>query len=96
MLNAIVKWSIAQRWLIVIVSILISLWGFRVITQIPLDVFPAFAPPQVEIQTEASGLAPEEIESLVTRSIESSINGTLGLVSLRSASALTLLVLPAL
>ncbi len=95
MLNAIVKWSIAQRWLIVIVSILISLWGFRVITQIPLDVFPAFAP-QMEIQTEASGLAPEEIESLVTRSIESSINGTPGMVSLRSASALTLLVLPAL
>jgi CzcA family heavy metal efflux pump len=87
MLNAIVKWSIAQRWLIVIASILISLWGFRVITLLPLDVFPAFAPPQVEIQTEASGLAPEEIESLVTRPIESAINGTPGLESLRSASA---------
>lgn len=87
MLNTIVKWSIAQRWLIVLASILISLWGFRVITQMPLDVFPAFAPPQVEIQVEASGLAPEEIESLVTRPIESSINGTPGLVSLRSASA---------
>lgn len=87
MLNTIVKWSIAQRWLIVLASILISLWGFRVITQMPLDVFPAFAPPQVEIQVEASGLAPLEIESLVTRPIESSINGTPGLVSLRSASA---------
>jgi CzcA family heavy metal efflux pump len=87
MLNTIVKWSIAQRWLVVLASILISLWGFRVITQMPLDVFPAFAPPQVEIQVEASGLAPEEIESLVTRPIESSINGTPGLVSLRSASA---------
>lgn len=87
MLNSIVKWSIAQRWLIVIVSILLSLWGFRVITQMPLDVFPAFAPPQVEIQTKASGLAPEEIESLVTRPIESAINGTPGLESLRSASA---------
>lgn len=53
----------------------------------PLDVFPSFAPPQVEIQTDASGLAPEEIESLVTRPIESAINGTPGLESLRSASA---------
>ena len=53
----------------------------------PLDVFPAFAPPQVEIQTEALGLAPEEVESLVTRPIESAINGTPGLESLRSASA---------
>ncbi|QLE46122.1 efflux RND transporter permease subunit (plasmid) [Nostoc sp. C052] len=88
MLNSIVKWSIAQRWLIVIASILISLWGLRVITQMPLDVFPAFAPPQVEIQVQASGLAPEEIESLVTRPIESAINGTPGLESLRSSSAI--------
>lgn len=87
MLNTIVKWSIAQRWIVVLASILVSLWGFRVLTQMPLDVFPSFAPPQVEIQTDAPGLAPEEIESLVTRPIESSINGIPGLESLRSASA---------
>ena len=87
MLNSIVKWSIAQRWLIVIASIIISLWGFRVLTQMPLDVFPAFAPPQVEIQTEAPGLAPEEVESLVTRPIESAINGTPGVETVRSSSA---------
>jgi Cu/Ag efflux pump CusA len=50
MLNSIVKWSIAQRWLVVIASIWITLWGFRVLAQMPLDVFPSFAPPQVEIQ----------------------------------------------
>jgi CzcA family heavy metal efflux pump len=87
MLNTIVRWSIAQRWLVVIASILITLWGFRVISQMPLDVFPAFAPPQVEIQTEAPGLAPEEVESLVTRPIESAINGTPGVESVRSSSA---------
>lgn len=87
MLNSIVKWSIAQRWLVVIASIIISLWGFRVLTQMPLDVFPAFAPPQVEIQTEAPGLAPEEVESLVTRPIESAINGTPGVETVRSSSA---------
>jgi CzcA family heavy metal efflux pump len=87
MLNSIVKWSISQRWLVVIISLVISIWGFRVLTQMPLDVFPNFAPPQVEIQTEAPGLAPEEVESLVTRPIESAINGTPGLAALRSASA---------
>ncbi len=90
MLNSIVKWSIAQRWLVVFASILISLWGFRVLTQMPLDVFPSFSPPQVEIMTEAPGLAPEEVESLVTRPIESTINGTPGLESLRSSSAVGL------
>ncbi|MBO3463719.1 efflux RND transporter permease subunit [Aetokthonos hydrillicola Thurmond2011] len=87
MLNNVVKWSIQQRWLVVIASIIISLWGFRVLTQMPLDVFPAFAPPQVEIQTEAPGLAPEEVESLVTRPIESAINGTPGVETVRSSSA---------
>lgn len=87
MLNAVVKWSIAQRWLVVIASILIVLWGFRVLTQMPLDVFPNFAPPQVEIQTEATGLAPEEVEALVTRPIESAINGTPGVEKVRSSSA---------
>jgi CzcA family heavy metal efflux pump len=90
MLNSIVKWSIAQRWMVVLASILISLWGFRVLTQMPLDVFPNFAPPQVEIMTEAPGLAPEEVESLVTRPIESAINGTPGLEALRSSSAVGL------
>ncbi|BAU04571.1 MULTISPECIES: efflux RND transporter permease subunit [Nostocales] len=90
MLNSIVKWSIAQRWLVVIASILISVWGFLVLTQMPLDVFPNFAPPQVEIMTEAPGLAPEEVESLVTRPIESVINGTPGLEALRSSSAVGL------
>ncbi|MBD2560622.1 MULTISPECIES: efflux RND transporter permease subunit [Nostoc] len=90
MLNSIVKWSIAQRWIVVIASVLISVWGFLVLTQMPLDVFPNFAPPQVEIMTEAPGLAPEEVESLVTRPIESVINGTPGLETLRSASAVGL------
>ncbi len=79
MLNGILKWSIAQRWLVVIGAIIVTILGIHTISQMPLDVFPNFAPPQVEIQTEAPGLAPEEVESLVTYPIESAINGTPGL-----------------
>lgn len=90
MLDLIVKWSIAQRWLVVMAAIVVSFVGFQVLTQMPLDVFPNFAPPQVEIMTEAEGLAPEEVESLVTRPIESAINGTPGIATLRSSSAVGL------
>lgn len=87
MLNSLVKWSIAQRWLVVLAALPIGLWGIRVLSQMPLDVLPDFAPPQVEIQTEAPGLAPEEVESLVTLPIESAVNGTPGITTVRSISA---------
>ncbi|MCY7336961.1 MAG: efflux RND transporter permease subunit, partial [Chamaesiphon sp.] len=87
MLNNIVRWVIDRRWLVVLATALLSLWTFYVIPQMPLDVLPAFAPPQVEIQTEAPGLAPEEVESLVTLPIESAINGTPGVNTVRSSSA---------
>jgi CzcA family heavy metal efflux pump len=87
MLSAIIKWAIARRWLVILGTIIITIWIFRTIIQMPLDVFPSFAPPQVEIQTEAPGLAPEEVESLVTLPIESAINGTPGVTAVRSSSA---------
>ena len=62
LLNAILRGSIARRWLVVVCSLLISVWGVLNVVQMPLDVFPPFAPPQVEIQTTASGLAPEQVE----------------------------------
>jgi nickel/cobalt tolerance cation efflux system protein len=87
MLSAIIKWAIARRWLVILGAIVVTLWIFQTIIQMPLDVFPSFAPPQVEIQTEAPGLAPEEVESLVTLPIESAINGTPGVTAVRSSSA---------
>lgn len=87
MLNAILKWSIVQRWLIVLGAIIVTVLGIYNLTQMPLDVFPNFAPPQVEIQTEAPGLAPEEVESLITLPVESAINGTPGVETVRSSSA---------
>jgi CzcA family heavy metal efflux pump len=87
MLNAILKWSIIQRWIVVLGAIVVTFLGVYNLTQMPLDVFPDFAPPQVEIQTEAPGLAPEEVESLVTLPIESAVNGTPGVETVRSSSA---------
>ena len=87
MLDAIIQWAIARRWLVILGTLILTLWMIRAVTQMPLDVFPSFAPPQVEVQTEAPGLAPEEVESLITLPIESAINGTPGVTTVRSASA---------
>ncbi|YAF94252.1 MAG: efflux RND transporter permease subunit [Nodularia sp. CChRGM 3473] len=87
MLNTILKWSIIQRWIVVLGAIVVTCLGVYNLTQMPLDVLPDFAPPQVEIQTEAPGLAPEEVESLITLPIESAVNGTPGVETVRSSSA---------
>jgi CzcA family heavy metal efflux pump len=87
MLNAILKGSIVQRWLVVMGAIVVTILGAYNLTQMPLDVLPDFAPPQVEIQTEAPGLAPEEVEALITLPLESAVNGTPGVETVRSSSA---------
>jgi cation efflux system protein involved in nickel and cobalt tolerance len=92
MLNAILKWSIVRRWIVVLGAILVTFLGVYNLTQMPLDVFPDFAPPQVEIQTEAPGLAPEEVETLITLPIESAVNGTPGVETVRSSSAVSISV----
>ncbi|MBW4646279.1 MAG: efflux RND transporter permease subunit [Goleter apudmare HA4340-LM2] len=92
MLNTILKWSIVQRWIVVLLAIVVTIWGTYNLTQMPLDVFPDFAPPQVEIQTEAPGLAPEEVETLITLPIESAVNGTPGVETVRSSSAVSISV----
>jgi len=60
--------------------------GARSAARAPLDVFPDFVPPSVSIQTEAPGLAPEQVEQLVTDPIERLVNASPGLASLRSES----------
>ena len=86
LLNAILRASIARRWLVVFCSLLISVWGVLNIVQMPLDVFPPFAPPQVEIQTAAPGLAPEQVERKISAPIEAAVNGLPGVDVVRSAS----------
>ncbi len=86
LLNQILKNSITQRWLIILCAILVTVWGVFTVSQMPLDVFPEFAPPQVDIHTEATGLAPEEVEAQITVPIESAVNGLPGVTMVRSSS----------
>lgn len=86
LLNATLRFSIARRWLIVAAAIAVSLWGVLTVGQMPLDVFPPFAPPQVDVQTSADGLSPEEVETRITLPIESAVNGIAGVQTVRSSS----------
>ena len=86
LLNVILRGSISRRWLVVLCSLLISVWGVLNLVQMPLDVFPPFAPPQVEIQTAAPGLAPEQVERQISSPIEAAVNGLPAVEVVRSAS----------
>jgi len=86
MLNAIVRFSLRHRGIVIALAFALMGYGAYSLTRAKYDVFPEFAPPTVVIQTEAPGLAPEQVELLVTTPIEVAINGVPGLESLRSGS----------
>src|SRR5262245_14735605 len=86
MLKAIVQFSLRFRGIIVALACVLVGYGIYVAKNSKLDVFPDFVPPQVAIQTEAPGLAPEQVELLVTQPIEIAVNGLGGMESLRSES----------
>jgi CzcA family heavy metal efflux pump len=86
MLNAIVRFSLRFRGIVIAVAIAFLAYGTYTLTQAKYDVFPEFAPPLVVIQTEAPGLSPEQVELLVTTPIELGINGVPGIESIRSGS----------
>ena len=82
--------ALRLRIVIVALTILGILIGVRVVRNAPLDVFPEFAPPLVEVQTEAPGLSTEEVEALISMPIEQVLSGTPYLQTLRSKSVLGL------
>jgi len=86
MLKALVQFSLRFRGVIVALACVALGYGIYVAYHAKLDVFPNFVQPQVVVQTEAPGLAPEQVEMLVTRPLESAINGLVGLESMRSES----------
>ena len=90
MLAWLVRAALTQRVLVIACAALLVVLGVRASTDVPLDVFPEFAPPKVEIQTEAPGLSTEEVESLITVPIETAVNGVPDLATLLSKSVLGL------
>jgi CzcA family heavy metal efflux pump len=89
-MNWIVRTALNLRVVVVALAAVLMVVGIRSVQETPLDVFPEFAPPLVEIQTEAPGLSTVEVESLVSVPIETALNGTSWLKTLRSKSVLGL------
>ena len=86
MLKWLVDFSLRFREVVITLGLVVLGYGVYIASRSQLDVFPEFAPPQVVIQTEAAGLSPEQVEQLVTRPIETVVNGVAHLESIRSQS----------
>lgn len=86
MLNALIRFSLRHRFLIVISSLILLVYGSYLATTIPIDVFPDLDRPRVIILTECPGLSTEEVETLVTQPIEIALLGASGVQAVRSQS----------
>ncbi|WP_020563429.1 efflux RND transporter permease subunit [Methylosarcina fibrata] len=86
MLGALVRFSIRYYGVVIALAVLILVYGVFRFTSAGLDIFPEFSPKQVIIQTETPGFSAEQVEVLVTRPIEMSISGLIGLDTVRSES----------
>jgi CzcA family heavy metal efflux pump len=86
MLARVVQVSLRFPWLVVSAAALVVVFGVLTLTHARYDVFPEFVPAQAEIQTEAPGLAPEDVERLVTQPLENAINGGPNIEAIRSES----------
>ena len=91
-MKRIVQWSIDHHWIVIGLSVLLLAAGAWTARQMPIDVFPDLTAPTVTILTEGHGMAPEEMESLVTFPLESAINGASGVRRVRSATAVGIAV----
>lgn len=87
MIDFLLRLSLRRRWLVLATAALLSVFGVMRAAQMPIDVFPDLTAPRVTIVTESAGMAPEEVERLVTFPVETTVNGVAGVRRVRSASA---------
>ena len=90
MLKRIISFSINYRFLIIAIALVLMLVGGYEISKLPVDVLPDLNRPQITIMTESPGLAPEEVETIITFPIETAINGSTGVTRVRSVSGVGL------
>ena len=86
MLNKIIKFSLNNRPLVLVLSVLLMIAGVYTASNMDVDVFPDLNAPTVVIMTEATGMAPEEVERLVTFPVETAVNGATDVRRVRSSS----------
>jgi CzcA family heavy metal efflux pump len=91
-MKRLIQWSIEHHWMVLAFSVLLLLGGLWTARSMPVDVFPDLTAPTVTILTEGRGMAPDEMETLVTFPIESAINGASSVRRVRSATALGIAV----
>ena len=91
-MKRLIQWSIDHHWMVLAFSVLLAGAGVWTASQMPVDVFPDLTAPTVTILTEGQGMAPEEMETLVTFPIEAAINGASDVRRVRSATAVGIAV----
>ena len=92
MIGRIVAWSLLNKLVIALAAVLLLAWGGWQAAKTPVDVFPDLTAPVVTVVTEAHGMAPTDVENLVTLRIESALNGAPGVRRVRSATKIGLSV----
>ncbi len=87
MLDRIIKWSLENRVITLFAAVILLAAGAWASLSMPVDVFPDLTAPTVTVLTEAHGMAPEEVETLITIPIETAVNGATGVRRVRSSTA---------